>query len=275
MRAFSLIRSQPWYRAEAFSAGLKAAGYEVRHGGPDSARSGDLLLIWNRYSGNHDIALRFEREGGTVIVCENGYLGKGGVSPKFDVHPKGPKPDSYYAIGLGFHNDHTRVLPGQGRFQRLGVELKPWRTDGDHILVCPNRSFGVGDRVMHPDWAERVQKRLQRETKRPVRVRGHPGNDAPKRSIHEDLKGCWAVFVWSSSCAGHALAEGVPTYIEAPFQILKPASASGPVDAPVCPDRLPHFETMACGQFTCEEISKGVPFALLRAARKVEVAASA
>jgi hypothetical protein len=261
-RAFLLVRDAPWYRREAFSKGLKAAGYAVTLGSPDRAASGDLLVIWNRYSTNHEIALRFERGGGTVIVAENGYLNADGDSPKFAVHPQGPRPTDYYALGLGFHNDHMRVRAGgPARFAGLGIRLCPWRETGGHILVCPNRSFGVGARVMHPDWAENVRRRLQRETDRPVRVRAHPGNNRPAKPLSDDLKGAWAVYVWSSSCAGHALAAGIPTYIDAPFHILKPAAASGPANAPVCPDRQPAFDTMAWGQWQLQEIERGEPFA--------------
>ena len=264
MRAYSLIRAAPWYRREAFAQGLRAAGYEVFERGPDRARPGDVLLIWNRYAGNHEIATRFEREGGRVLVAENGYIGAGGTAPKFDVHPAGPKPGHYYALGLGFHNDHERVIAGgPERFAALGVELRPWRTQGEHILICPNRSFGVGEQVMRVDWAERCQNRLRRATGRPVRIRAHPGNDAPRRPISDDLVGAWAVYVWSSTVAAHALAAGIPTFIEAPHQILRPASATGSPDAPVCPDRLPHLERLAWAQWTCEEISRGEPFRYL------------
>lgn len=219
-------------------------------------------MQWNRYGGNHGIASRFEAEGGTVIVAENGYLGFGGSTPKFDVHPGGPKPGDYYSVALGWHNGRGKwPSGGPERFQALGVELKPWRNDGEYILVCPNRGFGVGEQVMRADWADRCAERLRKQTKLPVRIRRHPGNDEPKKApIAADLKGAKAVFVWSSSVAVHSLLAGIPTFIEAPFQIVKGASARGSVDAPELPDRLPHFERMAWSQWTCSEIEQGVPF---------------
>jgi hypothetical protein len=265
LRAFSLIRDRPWYRRQAFELGLKRAGYEVLQRHPARGAPGDVLLIWNRYGGNHEIAAQFERQGGTVLVAENGYIGQGGVPPKFDVHPAGPQPGSYYALALGWHNGRGRwPAGGPERLNALGVELNPWRTEGDHILVCPNRSFGVGEQVMHPDWGQRCAERLRKHTKRPVRVRWHPGNDAPKRALSEDLKGAWAVVVWSSSVALHALAGGIPTFIEAPWQVVKGAGASGSVDDPLVPDRLPAFERMAWAQYTCAEIESGYPFQSFR-----------
>ncbi len=267
MKAYCLLRADPWYRRQAFKAGLQRAGFEVIVQPPDRGRAGDVMLIWNRYGGNHEVASRFEREGGLVMVAENGYLGKGGTSPKFDVHPVGPKPEHFYALSIGWHNGRGRwPTPSSERFPLLGIELAPWRTEGDHILICPNRSFGVGEQVMHPDWAQRVAERLSKATKRPVRVRGHPGNNAPKKSIREDLQGAWAAVIWSSSSGAHALHMGIPVYVEAPFWVMKGAGSSGPIEEPTLPDRQPFFEQLAWQQWTCEEIESGEPFRYLLSA---------
>ena len=261
MRAFCLIREKPCYRREAFTGGLKAAGHEVQLRQPDRFDRDTLFVTWNRYQAMHEIALRVEKGGGRVLVAENGYLGQGGGTPKFQVHPGGPQPGHYYAIAESWHNGGGRWPEGgPERFARLHVELKPWRSDGEHILICPNRSFGVGDRVMHPDWAERRAEKLKKATNRPVRIRLHPGNDEPKRPLAEDLRCAWAVVIWSSSCGVHALADGIPVFCEAPHWILKGAAATGTIDAPVMPERAPHFERLAWAQWTCAEISTGEPF---------------
>jgi hypothetical protein len=268
-RAYILIREAPWYRRDVFCSGLKAAGLEVMLRPPVKPGPDTVLVIWNRYTGNHELACQVEKAGGLVWVAENGYIGAGGGTPKFQVHPGGPQPGHYYSIAEGWHNGRGRApAGGPERWAALGVTLKPWRTAGEHILVCPNRSFGVGEQVMHPDWGQRCAERLRARTARPVRLRVHPGNSAPPRPLSQDLAGAWAVVVWSSSVAVHALVEGIPAYIEAPYQIVKAAGASGPVDNPVCPERLPVLERLAWQQWTCEEIAKGLPFALLLSAAR-------
>lgn len=254
---------------------MRAAGYEVRQNGVDRAGPGDVLLIWNRYGGNHELAARFEKEGGRVLVAENGYLGRGGGTPKFQVHPAGPQPGHYYALSEGWHNGRGRwPAGGPERFEALHVELKPWREQGEYILVAPNRSFGVGEAVMHPDWAERTAARLKRQTSLPIRVRPHPGNDQPKRLLEEDLKGARAVVIWSSSCGVHALADGIPVVCEAPYWVMKEAASNrlDDVMAGRLPERRAAFERMAHAQYTCEEIASGEPFVrLLSPAGKGEV----
>lgn len=261
MRAFSAIRKAPFYRHDAFLKGLAAAGHEVHDAQPDRFDDETLFVCWNRYGGNHDLACRVEAGGGRVIVAENGYINGDGSPPKFSVHPGGPKPADYYAIGLGYHNDAERVRAGgRERFDRLGLMLTPWRTCGDHILVAANRAFGAPGRAMATDWADRTAARLGKETKRRIVIRRHPGNDVPKRPVSADLDNAWAVVVWSSSVAVHALAAGIPTFIEAPFHIVKGASATGSIEAPTTPGRRPWFERMAWGQWRVDEIEQGVPF---------------
>lgn len=279
MKAFSLIRPQPWYRSEAFAKGLSAAGHEVvaREPKPEECGTDTLLVIWNRYGHVHEVAKRVEAAGGNVIVAENGYIGKGGTEPKFDVHPGGPKPHHYYALARGWHNGRGEWFHvGPERFAALGVELKSWRTAGEHILVCPNRSFGVGEQVMPEDWADRTAARLQKLTKRRVVIRRHPGNNAPKRPLAADLENAWAVVIWSSGAGVHALAAGIPVFCEAPFWIMKHAAAHGMIDDPILPDPMTvraNFEYMASAQWTLSEIESGEPFRhLLRAPLQAQVA---
>lgn len=270
MNAYNMIREAPWYRRDVFTKGLRRVGCNVIYGAPDKFTRDTLLLIWNRYSGNHVLADQVERGGGRVIVAENGYLGRGGTSPKFDVHPDGPQPHHYYSLSLGFHNDDTRIrLDDPSRLAALGVEVKPWRGDGEYILVCPNRSFGVLGRSMPVDWAAEVKKRLERYSPLPVRIRSHPGNSAPKRTIHEDLRGAAAVLIWTSSCGVHALVEGVPVICEAPFWICKSTTVTLQMleeDSPeIALDHVAALQRMACAQWTCEEIANGDAFKVLLA----------
>jgi hypothetical protein len=115
--------------------------------------------------------------------------------------------------------------------------------------------------MMAPDWADKISKRLK--TKHPIRIRKHPGNDTPKRSLEADLEGAWAVVVWSSNAGLHALIKGIPVYVEAPFWICREARATGSIDEPITPERLPHFQRLAWAQWRLEEIESGVPFKLL------------
>lgn len=266
-----MIRERPCYRRDAFVAGLRAAGHEVRLGGPIKFDKQTLLVIWNRYSSNHVIAEQVEKGGGRVLVAENGYVGRGGGTPKFDVYTEeGGTRDHYYAIAEGWHNGGGKwPSGGSERWDALGIELKPWRKEGEYILVCPNRSFGVPGRMMHPSWPEQTVAKVRKEKSTPVRFRPHPGNDKPKRLLEQDLVGASSVVIWSSSAGVHALINGIPVVCEAPHWICKDATFKSLKQLDVLgagyAEREQALHRMAWAQWTVEEITSGEPFRRLLA----------
>jgi len=253
LKAYCLIRQGPHYRHEAFVAGLKACGYEVVCGFPGGTIGrDDVLVIWNRYGANHQLAERFERAGAAVLVAENGYLGRDrdGIQ--------------YYALARGGHNGSgTWPDGGVERWARLGVDLKPWRDGGDYILVAPNRNFGSPTMVMPVGWGERTAKALEAAGHK-VRLRLHPGTKKPERSLEEDLAGARAVVIWASSVGVHALVAGVPVVCESQYWICRSAAYRAwnkdEADDEMRLDRFGAMRRMAWAQWTIEELAAGEPF---------------
>lgn len=252
--AYNLTRRDMYYRHDSFSAGLKAAGYEVRQGAPQGS-PGDVLLIWNRYGEYHDMATRFEQAGGTVIVAENGYI-------------NGPKDGGdFYAMARHGHNGSGQTPEGgPERFNALAVTLEPWRTDGKHVLICPNRAFGTPGLIMPVDWAGNTRRALEKLTKCEVRVRDHPGNDKPKKPLADDLKDAWVMVIWASSAGVHALIAGIPVICMAPYWICKSAAYDNLKEIEslgMKPDRMPALNRLAWAQWRLGEIESGEAFRAL------------
>lgn len=252
-RALCLIREAPCYRRDSFERGLRAVGFHLTRQLSDP-RPGDLLCIWNRYGHFEEVAEKFERAGARVVVAENGYIGQDDQGRQL------------YAIAEGQHNVAGSWHIGNGgRFARLGIEPRPWRQDGKHILVTAQR--GIGSKLMASPrgWAEDVARRLKERTTREVRIRPHPGNKAPAKPLEEDLRDCWAVVTWASGAAVKALIAGIPVFYCAPHWILEGAARKGidDIESPWMGDRTPHLERMAYAQFTVDEIASGEPFRLL------------
>lgn len=259
MKAWNLTRADMHYRHDVFSSGLRAAGYEVTAGQPQGA-AGNVLLIWNRYGAYHDQASAFERGGGTVLVAENGYLGKDAAGQQM------------YALARGGHNGSGQWYQGgPGRWDSLGVNLTPWRVDGGHILVCGQRGIGAPGMASPPNWHEVVAAKLRTLTKRQVRVRTHPGNGQPAVPLADDLRGAWACVIWSSSAGVQALVAGIPVLYDAPHWIC--AGAAVPysetwvnsllyLEQPLHDNatRLAALQGMAWAQWTLAEIEAGEPF---------------
>lgn len=260
-RAYVGIRDVPLYRREAFVAGLKACGYDVRIGRPEVFDSDTVFVCWNRYFENHEACAQVEKVGGMALIAENGYVLPGGGSPH------GQHQRTWFALARSYHNDSTVIPEGDAsRWNALGVEIQPWRQEGGHVLVCPNRSFGTPGRFMPVGWAEGVAARLKKLTKREVRIRPHPGNAAPAKPLSEDLAGAWATVIWHSSSGVHSLVAGVPVICEAPHWIAK--SAAYPLDAVENLPNGPVADLLRCdalhrvarAQFSLAEITSGAAF---------------
>lgn len=257
-----MIRSDPHYRADACLAGLKAAGFSIVKQDHRPVM-GDLLVIWNRYANFEHMAQQFVARGAAVIVMENGYLGA-----SYDAHgkPSDAAGSPLYSAALNYHNGAGSWPTSEANRWRLqGIEVKPWRADGEHILVLPQRGIGPAGVAMPREWPHRAVQALRKRTKRPVRLRAHPGNAPAVKPLEADLKGCWAAVTWGSGAALKAICAGVPVFCDFPRWIGRQAAASlhdGDLERPVMSDELREvmLDRLAWAQFSIPEIEAGLPF---------------
>ncbi len=114
--------------------------------------------------------------------------------------------------------------------QTLGLDLSPWQTQGQHVLVCLQRDGGWSMKGTDmTEWTNRTVTRLRSLTQRPIVIRPHPkhkmdlgplirmpgvSQSLPGRSLEQDLINAWAaVFCNSSSSVAAALA-GIPVFAD-------------------------------------------------------------
>lgn len=256
MIAICMIRELPHYRRDAFVNGLKRAGYSiVDKGRPADKR--DVLVIWNRYGPFEAMANRWEEQGGSVLVAENGYIGRDANDHQL------------YALAVHGHNGSGWWPRGDGgRFAALGIDVAPWvnRPEG-YALICGQRGIGSREMASPPNWHDKVAQSWAG----PVKIRRHPGNkpdpNAPK--LVDDLAGAKCCVVWSSSSGVRALTLGIPVFFDAPHWICEDAAV--PVRRPddfemPSPELLEDLRTvalerMAWAQWSIAELETGDPFA--------------
>lgn len=244
-RALCLLREDLHYRREAFCAGLRAAGHDVVTHLHDP-HTGDVLAIWNRYGRFHAEACRFERAGATVLVAENGYLGK---------HWRGGE---WFSMAVGHHGGAGRWrYGGPERWDGRGIDLAPWRQSGRETVILGQRSIGEPGLASPHGWERNALCRLPAG---PVRVRPHPGVSS-SNDLLEDLRDAQAVVTWSSGAALKALAAGIPVWRDSPWWIG--AAAGVPIGEPLMRDddaRLGMFRRMAWCTWEIDEIRSGEAF---------------
>jgi hypothetical protein len=243
------FRETPHYRRDCFREGLRRLGYEVglpirQNPGPD-----DVLLLWNRGPMRDAWAARYEEAGAKVLIAENGYIGKDEAGRQL------------YALALRQHAGAGEWRIGTAnRWDWLGIDCKPWRKDGDQIVVLPQRGIGNPKYAMPKDWPRKVVERLKKITKRPVVVREHPG---PARSDPmESMRNAWAAVTWASGAGIKTIVGGVPVFYEGAHWIGGPAAKFGidDLENPYLGDRSWMLHRLAYAQWTLREIQSGEAF---------------
>jgi hypothetical protein len=241
-----LLHQSSHYRRESFGNGLKAHGYNIINDRAAQPREGDVLVIWNRGNSVNNIARKYERRGGIVLVAENGFIGDTKAIAR------------WHHCGAGEWH-----VGEEDRWSQLDIEVKPWRADGKHILVLPQRSIGEPGIAMPRNWIESVTRRLKRITDRPIVVRKHPGKNV-KRELELDLHNAWCSVVWASGAGIKSIVAGVPVFHDLKNWIGAPAaSCNWNIEEPFMGDRCSMLHRLAWAQWTWAEIESGQCFEYL------------
>lgn len=142
-----------------------------------------------------------------------------------------------------------------------GVQLKPWRHDGKHVLVCMHGyKFGRPWSIDIAEWHDNIENRIRVVTDRPIVMR-QKLVDQPV-PLENDLKNAWCVVTHSSTAGVAAALAGVPVFCEetcaaAPVGLTDFSK----IEIPVRPDREPWVAELAWRQWSNLEMRRGKAWA--------------
>ena len=217
----------------------------------------------------------------TLLADSNLFLYKDISNPKYYIR---------YSFNGVFPNtgNYCDDTPDPRRWNKIskdiGLSLKDYRKDGNHILLCLQRNGGWS---MGPydvlDWASSTIKELRKYTDRPIVLRGHPGDKGTKEylrpnvllkkigllknvkvstneSFLDDLKNCWAVVNHNSSPTIGAAIEGYPIFVTDPVRSQSSDVANlelSKIENPELKDREPWVHRLSMFHWNFEEITNG------------------
>lgn len=222
-------------RLDAFTRGFERLGYTVKNELPGLRPGGerDVFVTWNVIGYARVIADAFRQFGKRVLVVENATWGNSFAGKR------------WYTLCRDVHNTVPReTLPmgHESRFDALGVDLAPFRTSGE-VIILPQRGIGPAGVAMPFNWTLKASHRHQG-----ARIRYHPGTK-PCKPLAEDLAKAGRVVTWGSGAAVLALTYGVAVTSDMPNWI----GAQDNTDA----GRLAMFRRLAWSQVTLDEIADG------------------
>ena len=160
----------------------------------------------------------------------------------------------------------------------LNLNLKPWRTSGNHILLCLQRNGGwsMGG-FSSIDWMNTTIANIRKYSNRPIVVRAHPGDKkiksilkinhknvslSTKENLVDDLKDAWATVVYNSSPSVASIIEGVPAFLtdsipqhSQSFNVANTDISN--IENPVMPDRQAWVERLSMCHWNFDELKSG------------------
>lgn len=170
--------------------------------------------------------------------------------------------------------------------KNLNISLKPYRTNGDHILICLQRNGGWSMRGFNViDWMNQTIAQIrQYSKKRTIVVRAHPGDKKIKSILQvnhknvvlsrneklvDDLKGAWATVVYNSSPSVASLIEGVPVFLTDPEPQHSQTYGIANTDLkllenPQMPDRQQWIERLSMCHWSFDELQSGEAWRFFR-----------
>ena len=181
--------------------------------------------------------------------------------------------------------------PGEENWNNIkrdyNMDLKPWRTNGSHILITLQRPLGWSMRGFNlMKWLENTFREIRKYSDRPIIIRWHPGDwksypvyeallkqynatiSPQERHITEDLVNCWALVCHNSTPSSVASIEGIPAFITDDPGYCQAGDIANldfsKLETPIMPDRLEWIKKLSQCHWSFDDTRSGRCWAHMR-----------
>jgi len=255
---------------DAFRRSIIDSGHTVL----ENSLSGDVDVIWSvLWNGRMAPNQRIFNTGKPTIVLEVGAI-KRGITWKVGYN------------GIARHNIISSSCTSETRAKDLGLPFKPWRSDGEHILICcQNPKSHLWANLPTPsDWITQTVNTIRMHSNRHIIVRPHPR--APLRcqlptsknisyqipskipASYDDYNLSFtkahAVINPNSNPGPQAVLNGVPAFVNDSSLAYNVSNTDlSMIENPRKPVRTQWLDTYARSEHTLDEIKQGIPLSKL------------
>lgn len=263
---YGALNSKPVFAA--FKQGAENSGHVC----VENDSTADVDVIWSvlfhgRMSRNKGIWLQDK----PTIVLEVGGIHRGTT---WKVGLNGINRNAYFGSS-GMDSVRSR---------NLGLEITPWRTEGEHILVCGqhDKSLQWQNQPSMSNWFLSIYDEIRKYTARPILFRPHPRCPLPDieqgldnvyrqqpthlANTYDDFNlvfnNVWATVSYSSNPGIHSILAGVPAFVgpaSLAYEVSNDIDSMHNIESPLLPDRQQWLNDYAHTEWTVDEISQGMP----------------
>ena len=166
----------------------------------------------------------------------------------------------------------------------LNLVEKPWRNDGDNILVCLQRDNGWNAKGFDQEaWLKKTIKKIRHLTDEPIKIRAHPGDlnpsgkkskrdwswvnqfsgcelvDSMHTTLHQSMKTARCAVYYNSSSSVLSVLEGIPTFVSEEGAVTWDVANHNIKNIlnPFMPDRTQWFNDLAQAHWTLKQSQNG------------------
>ena len=267
---YGALNSKPVF--DAFRTGCRTLGFDT----VDNSNDSDVDVIWSvlfngRMAPNKAIWERNLRTSKPTVVLEVGGIKRGTT---WKVGLNGINRTGYFGDS---GNDSTRA-------NSMGLVCKPWRSNGNPILICGqhDKSFQWQGMPAMSTWVMNTIEAVRAHTDRDIIFRPHPRcplpyiekefrnvfRQSPNKTLgsYDDYdinySNVWATISYSSNPGIHSVLNGVPAFVSThslAYDVGNDIDFLHDISDPLMPDRQQWLNDYAWTEFTVEEISQGIP----------------
>jgi hypothetical protein len=260
------LNSRPVF--DAFDHSLVDAGHDVLYNDINADVNVIWSVLWNGRMARNEAVWNQTKP---VIVLEVGGIKRGTT---WKVGLNGINRDAFFG-DIGNSSDRSKLL---------NLEVKPWRTDGECILIAGQHDKSLQWQTMPrmSNWFLNTYDEIRKHTDRPIIFRPHPRcrlehierglknvyRQEPQHvtNTYDDFDmgfdNVWATISYSSNPGIHSIIEGVPAFVST-HSLAYPAGNDidflHNIEQPLMPDRTQWLNDYAHTEYTIEEIAAGLP----------------
>ena len=271
-REHGALNSKPIF--DAFEHSLNSAGYTVVNS--SEIGDSDVHVIWSvlwhgRMARNKQIWDSCQKTNKPVIVLEVGSIERGKT---WKVGLNGINRSGYFGP-LGNSSDRSVFL---------GLQVKPWRKNGEYILICGqhDKSLQWQNQTRMSNWFLQTYDEIRKYSDRPIIFRPHPRCRLPHierglkhvyRQEPQHLSGTYddfdlnfdnifATVNFSSNPGIHSVIQGVPAFVShnsLAYDVANDIDFLYNIETPKTYDRTQWLNDYAWTEYRVEEIAQGLP----------------
>src|SRR3990172_5148393 len=242
---------------------LLAAGFRADRQ-PASIKSGfaarpepGLSIVYGIMRGTGEIIQQCEGAGLDYLYCDHSYFDRCRVDYSKE------RWEGYYRLVPNHRYFQRSADMPSDRWDKLGIELKPWRKGGSHVVVIPITKWVGAFYGIDPEaWLRRTIATLRQHTDRDIVVK-----QKDLGQLSSALEGAWALVTFASNAAIEAVIQGIPIFTAAvaaaaPMANQRIEEIETPATCGMA-ERERHLSNLAYQQFTPQEIADGAARAIL------------